>query len=126
MSAKGRGNRPHVQQRRDRILAALAASTAPMTTKEVAEAVGSHYGPVYADLRTMSGSHTLSYRQCDDMGDVNVPGYPVIWHNWFSQISGESSVAWSLAPDERERYESETALLEALFATPAQEEADDG
>lgn len=106
---KGLESYPHITQRREQLLKALADSDNPLTTVELWKACGKkgHYGTVYADLRTLCGSRTLPYAECQ--GLVNAPGYPVVWHSWGSDNG--ASVRWSLC----DAYRAEVQANEDEF-----------
>jgi hypothetical protein len=104
-----RGRLLHVQHRSDRILAELFGFE-PLTTDELARRTGIYYSTVYADLRRLCGSQTLRY-SAD--AHVNAPGYPVVWHTWFSE---GTRVTWTLTPEYRASVASEIGDLEASLA----------
>lgn len=112
MTAKGMGKLPHIRHRRDRVLAVLREAKNPMTTNEVAKAVGARYGTVYQDLRALCGSATLP-RYAGPGERVNQPGYPVVWHTW-ETVRGV--VLWELSPAARTAARVEIAALEAALA----------
>lgn len=113
---RGRGSLPRVRVRRDAILHALHAASGPLTTQEVARAIGAggFYSTTYADLRQLCGSHDIAYSE--QIGVVSVTGYPVCWHTWDTTAPGRT--LWSLDPDYRADVDAETAVLEAAWALP--------
>lgn len=113
--------RSTAQRRRvDLILAVLADAPHPKTTKEVARAIGESYSATYNTLRKLAHGASMPY--ADMVGDVNQPGYPVIWHSWFAG-DAVGHVTWELTPEARDERVHEAAMLEAAFQSPAVGEA---
>jgi hypothetical protein len=105
------------RHRVDLALAVLYESGFPLTTAKVADRMGVSYSTAYSLLRALCGSNSNRW-YAENVGKVNAPGYPVIWHSWTDPDRG-AYVSWSLTEEERHERDSLVAQLEARFQVPS-------